>query len=48
MSVAMLLDVVALLLMFLAASAEFQRRIADVNFVALSLAIWMLARLIRV
>ena len=46
MSIPMLLDVIALLLMFLAASAEFQRRMADINFVALSLAIWMLARLI--
>jgi hypothetical protein len=46
MTITLVLDLLALIVMFLAASAEFQRKVGDVNLVALGLAIWMLARLI--
>lgn len=46
MQIVMLLDVIALLLMLIAAFTQLSNRIIGINFMALSLFVWMLARLV--
>jgi hypothetical protein len=46
MQIVLLLDVIALLIMVLAAFTQFSNRINGINMMALSFAIWMLARLV--
>jgi hypothetical protein len=46
MQIVMLLDVIALLLMVIAAFTQISNRINGINFMALSFVVWMLARLV--